>query len=37
MITAIQPNDSLSTIVGLIAAVIVLLIVFGTSWRQVCR
>ena len=30
VITAIQPDDSLSTIVGLIAALIVLLIVFGT-------
>ncbi len=30
VITAIQPNDSLSTIIGLIAAVIVLIIVFGT-------
>jgi RND superfamily putative drug exporter len=30
VITAIQPNDSLSTILGLIAAVIVLVIVFGT-------
>ena len=30
VITAISPNDSLSTIVGLIAALIVLLIVFGT-------